>query len=404
MKEKGMTLVELLVAMTIFVLAGIAFTAVLVFHQKSFVRQNKRILLKSQMRTGLLELTDKILSAGSGVAVACNQSYMGSGTVQGLTQGTCSFRGIIPLNTPDDAGGNENGPDGIILAYGNTSTITRFAPSQSSWTPSTFSLSLEKFYDTSKVPPTAFWYPGDIGMVMSSDGFYVFQVQQVDNTTQTLYLRDTPVYYSGLLNFNHSGTISIAYKDLLPEVVNYSSTKYGNSITYFRNTSVVIKLDFFGIYFIDKIGDDYYLVASFDTQGAADPCQNGYAPQRCVPLAKNIVDLQLEYYYIDKPSNPTEKKVLCSSGEDIPSDYDFEETPNFRDLYGAIINKQTTAIRISMAGVTEEFTKKYQEHNYLEIPALGDRGVIQLSGEPWVNMKLEISKIIISPRNMFTVY
>ncbi len=404
MKQRGMTLIELLVALTIFILAGIAFTAVLVFHQKSFTRQNKRILLQSQLRTGLLEISDKILSAGAGIGVACNQSYMGSATSSGLTQGTCSFRGIIPLNTPDEGGGNEKGPDGIILAYGNTSTITRFSPTQSSWTPSTLSLSLEKFYDTSKTPQEAFWHPGDIGMVMSSDGFYVFQVQQVDEGNQTLYLRDTPLYYSGLLNFSRSGPIPLSYRDLLPAVVDYSTPKYGNSITYFRNTSVVIKLDFFGIYFIDKIGDNYYLVASFDTQGDADPCQNGYAPQKCVPLGKNIIDLQLEYYYIDDPTNPTVKRVLCSSGNDIPGDYDYEEAPSFQELYGAIINKQATAIRISMAGVTEEFLRKYQKTNYLKVPPLGDRATFNLNGNPWVKMKLEVSKIIISPRNMFTVY
>ncbi|GEM_PF-2063847 len=406
MRQRGMTLIELLVALTIFILAGIAFTAVLVFHQKSFVRQNKRVLLQSQLRTGLLEISDKILSAGAGIGVACNQSYMGSATSSGLTQGTCSFRGIIPLNTPDEGGGNENGPDGIILAYGDTSTITRFSPTQSSWNPSTLSLSLEKFYDTSKTPQEAFWHRGDIGMVMSSDGFYVFQVQGVDVGNQTLYLRDTPVYYSGLLNFSRSGPIPISYRDLLPSVVDYSTPKYGNSITYFRNTSVVIKLEFFGIYFIDKIGENYYLVASFDTRGEADPCQGGYTPQtqKCVPLGKNIIDLQFEYYYMDDPSNPNIKRVLCSLGNDIPADYDYQDAPPFQDLYGAIINKQATAIKISMAGVTEEFLRKYQKTDHLEIPLIGDRDSLILNGEPWVKMKLEVSKIIISPRNMFTVY
>ncbi len=393
MKERGMTLMEILVALTIFVLIGLAFSVVLVFHQKSFVRENKRVLLQTQLRTGLLYIGDKLMSAGAGIGVACTQSYMGSGSGNGLTQGTCSFRGIIPLN-------NSNGPDGLILAYGNTSTLTRLAPTQSSWNPSNTSLALEKVLDTSQATPVSMWNPNDLGMVMSSDGFYIFRVVDVDVDNATLQIRPTPVYYSGLLNFSRTGEISISYTDQLPTVTNYSSPQTGDTITYFRNTSVVIKLDFFAIFFVDKIPNtnSYYLVASLDTMGSADPCSGGVASQKCVPLGKNIIDLQVEYF------EPSQGKVYCSKSSDIPQGYTAEECNSFQDLYQGIITKTITGLRLSLAGVTEQFTKKYQKNNYLILPLLGDRVEKYLNGEPWVKMKLDTSMVTISPRNMFIVY
>ncbi len=393
MRERGMTFLEMLIALTIFVMVGLAFSVVLVFHQKSFMRQNKRVLLQTQLRTGLLYIADKVMSAGAGIGVGCTQAYMGTGSGNGLTQGTCSFRGIIPLN-------NSNGPDGLILAYGNTSTLTRLASTQSSWNPASTSMILEKIMDTSQPTPVSMWSPNDIGMIMSSDGFYVFRVVQVDPDNNTLYLRPTPVYYSGLLNFSRSAEIPISYVDNLPSVTNYTSPQPGNNITYFRDTSVVIKLDFFSIFFVDKIPNtgSYYLVDSMDTEGSQDPCGGGVASLKCVPLGKNIIDMQVEYFA------PSEGVVYCSNSTDIPQGYTAQDCNSFQDIYQRIITKTITGMRITLSGVTEQFIKKYQKTDYLLLPALGDRGQIQLSGEPWTKMKLDTSFLTVSPRNMFIVY
>ncbi len=393
MKERGTTFLEILVALTVFVLIGLAFGAILVFHQKSFVRENKRVLLQTQLRTGLLFIGDKLMSAGAGIGVACTPSYMGSGNGNGLTQGTCSFRGIIPLNS-------DKGPDGLILAYGNTSTLTRLAPTQSSWTSSNNYMSLEKILDTSQPTPVSMWNPNDIGMIMSSDGFYIFRVVNVDVDNATLQIRPAPVYYSGLLNFSRTGDIPISYKDQLPSVTNYTSPQPGNTLTYLRNTSVVVKLDFFAIFFVDQIPNtnSYYLVASLDTMGSADPCSGGITSQRCVPLGKNIIDFQVEYF------EPANQKVYCSQSSDIPQGYTAEDCNSFQELYQGIITKAITGLRLSLAGVTEQFLKKYQQNNYLILPALGDRLERKLYDNPWVKMKLDTSVVTISPRNMFIVY
>ncbi len=391
MRENGMTLAELLVVLVIFLLVGLALTTAMIFHQRSFLQENKRVMIKSQIRTAFIELQERISQAGAGINVAGTKSYLGADS-------NVPFRGIIPMNyNTYDGGGNDDNPDGIILAYGDTRTITKL--SAGSWHPPSTTMVLEKVKDP--VSGESMWNADDIGMIMSKEGFYMFKVTAVNTDTDTLTLRNTAVYYSGLFNYSDmAGPIHLNYLDFLPHYLNPTTDDNGKAITYNRDTSSVIKLSFFGIYFISRINNSYYLTASLDADGNANPCSNGFGPERCVPLAKNILDMQIEYIVPD-PVNPTNPPDLYCTYDPSYAGNAYRN-PSFQALYDVIVSKQVKSMKITLSGATERFREKYQSQ--LIIKTAGDRDSLTLTGTPWNHMKLYQLNNSFDPRNFFSVY
>ena len=393
MKERGMSIAELLVVMFIFVLVGLALVSDMIFHQRSFIQENKRVLIKSQIRTAFIDLQEKISQAGAGIAVAGSRTYLGADT-------TTPFRGIIPLNSGSfNTSGKDTDPDGIIIAYGDVRTLTKI--SNSSWYPSNSTLVIDKVINPVSTTGESLWQANDIGMIMSKDGFYIFKVLSVNTSSASLTLRSTPVYYSGEFSYSDSGgPIPLSYRDFLPNYLNSTNPTAGNVLTYERDSSSVIKLNFFGIYFISRINGDYYLAVSLDTKGNANPCANGFDPEACVPLAKNIVDMQMEYIVPDSSTGQVD--LYCTSSSQDPLVNQVFENPSFSTLYPIIILKQATGVKITISGVTERFREKFQ--NQMVLRAAGDRDSLTLTGDPWNRMQLIQLHSTFTVRNFFSVY
>lgn len=393
MREKGMSLAELLIVMFIFVLIGLALVTAMIFHQRSFLQENKRVMIKSQIRTAFIDLQEKISQAGAGINVVGSRSYMGANS-------TAPFRGIIPLNSGTfNPAGKDADPDGIILAYGDVRTITRI--SSSSWYPTNTTMNLDKVINPISPTGESLWQVNDVGMIMSKDGFYIFKVTGVNTSSNQLTLRNTPVYYSGEFQYSDSGgAINLSYRDFIPNYLNPTDPTAGNVITYNRDTSAVIKLNFFGIYFIGRFNDEYYLIVSLDTQGMANPCANGLHAELCVPLAKNIVDLQIEYLVPDPTIGTID--MYCTSSSSDPLVNNVYPNPAFSTLYPLIITKQIKGIRITISGVTERFREKFIKA--FTLTSAGDRDSITFSNNPWTHMKLIQLTSTFTPRNAFSVY
>ncbi len=393
MREKGMSLAELLVVMFIFVLIGMALVSAMVFHQRSFLQENKRVMIKSQIRTAFLDLQEKISQAGSAINVAGARSFMGANT-------SAPFRGIIPLNSGQfSSSGRDTDPDGIIIAYGDVRTLTRI--SNSSWYPTNTTIVLDKVINPVSTTGESLWQVNDIGMIMSKDGFYIFKVTGVNASSNTLTLRRTPVYYSGEFQYSDSGgQIKLSYRDFIPNYLDPTNPTAGNVLTYSRNGSAVVKLNFFGIYFIGRFNNEYYLVVSMDTQGNSNPCSSGLQAELCVPLAKNIVDLQIEYLVPDTTTGTMD--MYCTSSSSDPMVNNVYSNPPFTTLYPLILTKQIKGIRITISGVTERFREKY--NRTFVLTAAGDRDAISIATDPWTHMKLIQLTSTFTPRSAFSVY
>ena len=392
-KERGVTLPEMLVTMAVILIVVAASYYVLIFFQRSFLGQNIRMEVYSQMRGLISEFEDRLSQAGVGLNLIHTDAYVGAEP---------AITGIIPLNSDQvNPAGPDNDPDGVIIAIGDIKSLTKpTAP----WHPSQGQIELQNIFDS--YSGDVLWHAGDVGIIVDQEAFYVFRVEAVDQAGSALQLRSEPVYYSGLLNINESSApYPIRYRDLLSDAQLLGET--GNNHTYQTN-SVVLRLNFFGIYHIHydsaAIFDTepaYYLVLTTDTRGEADPCNIAQPePDRCVPLAKNVVDLQLEY--ISGVANQPEQQIYwCSSGADT-ADIQYESNPNYSDLYEQVFrNRNLLAIRVTLMLVTESFREKPAEQFKL-LPA-ADR-TDEIAIEEFNKKMLRRISVSIFPRNYNTVY
>ncbi len=391
-KEKGLTLPELMISLASIVIVAAAAYYVLIFFQRSFLGQNIRMGVYTEMRGIISELEDKLSQAGVGLNLIHTDAFLGSQP---------AFNGILPLNNSEvNPSGDDEDPDGVIVAIGNVETLTK--PS-APWHPSQSSLYIEKMFHPFTGQPL--WNPGDTGIIIGEKAFYVFKVEAVDQAASRLQLRPEPVYYSGLLSVSDSsGPISYRYEDLLDD--SQVLGEVGNNYTYSQK-SAVMKLNFFGIYFIfydkNKLFDSepaYYLVLTTDAKGAADPC-NITQPEadRCVPLAKNVVDMQIVYVSKD-PLSP--KQIFWAADGINSQDREYKKNPKISELLNNVFLSRTlTGIRVNLFLVTERF--KEQPIEELILPAAGDRP--EKSGIKGFEKKMlrAISTSVV-PRNYLTVY
>jgi hypothetical protein len=135
------------------------------------------------------------------------------------------------------------------------------------------------------------WHANDLGLIMRSNGYYVFKVTNVEpllNATQ-LTIRTTPAYYSGLLNTAH-------YNDQCDEQFG----TMGNTGTYPIDPidSPVLRLEYFNIFLTRSETDgSKTLTLTTDCEGIADIFANTspITGTRAAPILPNIEDIQIEY-------------------------------------------------------------------------------------------------------------
>lgn len=368
MRKKGFTLLEVLVytALMAFILAGL-YTMIIYYKNVSSTEQS-RVRLMQESRFVLSNLSEELKDAGA-VLTLLNTG--------GFLKTTPYFNGIFPLN-------NTNFPDGIIIAKGEPNAVTKltanFNPSSST------QLTVESTYRQDITGSVYAWNVGDKGIVVNKDGYYVFYVTGVN--ANTISIRATAVYYSGLLN---SGN----YTDPLIQPV----TQNGNNITYSSGTPV-IKLYSFSIYLVqqkydaDKKRNVRNLIRVTDAKGQADVLNNTSVVKGIE--AENVWDLQIIYNVITDLNDPNSEIDFCAKSLDNwknPVENPCSDQTNCESFINYIRIKQLKEITIRVVMLTDDYSGKGNITN--QIPIIGDENQYTLTG-PY---KARILTISVDPRN-----
>ena len=367
-RKNGFTLIEALVytAMLAFILAGL-YTMIIYYKNVSSTEQ-ARVRLMQESRFVLSNLSEELKDAGA-VLTLLNTG--------GFLKATPYFNGIFPLN-------NTNFADGIIIAKGEPNAVTKltsnFDPSSST------QLSVENTYRKDISGSVFAWSVGDKGIVINQDGYYVFYVASV--TANTISIRSTAVYYSGLLNTTN-------YKDNLIK----PSTQNGDNIIYNSGTPV-IKLYSFSIYLIqqrydsDKKRNIRRLIRITDTKGQADALNNNTVVKGVE--ADNIWDLQIIYNVIPDLNDPTTEIDFCAKDNNKwnnPIENPCSNDTGCTSFFIYIRTKQLKEITIRLVMITDDYSGKGNIVN--QIPIIGDENQYTLTG-PY---KARLLTISVDPRN-----
>lgn len=292
-KERGSSYVEMLVVMVVILVVMIAIFSMVLHFGKSSETEYARTELLRESRFILSAFASELKSAGSVLTVSHSSGFLSTHPF---------FNGIYPLDnttTGDGAGGT---PDGIILAISDPEAVTKLT---SDYNPST---GTDIPVEDTTVKDGVSWAAGDIGIIIGPAvdpldpskpiGYYVFYVDSV--TTDTITMRNAPVYYSGLLNISSNNLKYTDYVGASP------TAPEGNNVLYPTN-SPVMRLTNFSIYILNQVADAKktrvsdaggtlyrdirQLVRISDTQGDADPISTG----RFTVISENIWDMQISY-------------------------------------------------------------------------------------------------------------
>jgi prepilin-type N-terminal cleavage/methylation domain-containing protein len=184
MNKRGFTLVEMMISLTIMLFVILALVTLIITTQSAHLTEGRKLDMNQGARMVEQMLYDGFRSAGSVLSLANTPALLGGAALP--------FNGVYPLN-------NSGYPDGVILSSGDPDALTRltadFAPGSTLLNVMSVNLG-----DGSAVA----WQQGDIGMIMRTDGYYVFRVEDPVAMGDTeLGIRNTAVYYSGLLNTAH---------------------------------------------------------------------------------------------------------------------------------------------------------------------------------------------------------
>lgn len=378
----GFSLVELLVTMTVFFV--ILFTVyTLITHYANATRtEQARIKMQQEARYLMSTFTQEIKEAGTMLTIA--------NTWGNYAPNPASFTGIYPLN-------NTNFADGVIVATGNpyvmgylkqpynagdaVMTLESVAPTGYT---SILADSAPDIYDI--------WEPGDIGIVLNDKGYYVFQVTRVDENSNTLELRATPVYYSGLLftTANQDGTIlyqdPMAYK--------------GGSLQY-QEEAPVINLTNFSIYLFKEVAHPVesrtirQFIRVTDTQGDMDVLADNTQASFSV-ISENIYDMQISYVGFQDFASANRNTTYDAS-------YSFfggtGTSINYAECIDRINRRYLKQVEITVVSITDTMGGRLagegatKEHT---IPAIADQPSYKL---PRGKYMYKIMSLTLEPRN-----
>ncbi len=326
-RQRGFSLVEMLVAMTVMLIIIIAIISIIVAEQATHLTEGRKLDMNQGARVIEQMFTEGFRSAGSVLSLANTPVLLGSTTLP--------FNGIYPLN-------NSNYPDGVILGSGDPMGLSRltldFNPGDAQVNIQTVNLP-----DGSAVA----WQENDFGLIMRTDGYYVFRVTATPALGATLLaVRNTSAYHSGLLD-------TANYKDDGPSGLN----------AYVAG-SPVVRLDFFSIFLIRTEDDGTRtLTLSVDCEDEADVLANP-SDTRAAPILPNVEDIQIEY--IAKVVPPA---VL----PDIWAGSDAGFPGSGADFYNLFFTKNVASARIHVLLRTEEEKNKKEGSGITyNKPAMGE--------------------------------
>ncbi len=327
--NSGFSLLEAITSSAIILIIIISFYSLIISTQATQVTEENKTNMNQSIRAIDQLLCDNIRNAGSIFTLLNTPTFLNT---------TPPFSGIYPLN-------RNNYPDGIILASGDYEAVTELTID---FTPGSTTISVISTNNPS-ASDTA-WALNDIGVVVRPDGYFIFKVTALVNFGDTqLSIRQTPVYYSGLLN------ISSGYTDFSGDTNHLATT--GNSGSY-SSGSPVFRLNYFSM-FLTKTETDgtKTLTLTTDTEGVADVLATGNETStRAIPIVPNIQDLQFEY--ITKSTPP---ELWASSSSHLTSYANPCANPGDANCPAFIQNfltKNISSIRVYVLLKTEDKHKR----------------------------------------------
>lgn len=367
-EEKGFTLVEMLVSTMLLVLIMYSVFMMIDFQMEFSKTQQAQTRMQQESRYLLTSFAADLKNAGAILTLAHTGSFLAD---------TPYFNGIFPINGVD-AGTNDTYPDGIIIAAGDPDAVTSLTAAVALSPGATLPVK-----STAVVSPALPWSPSDKGILISSDGYYVFSVASVGTDGSSITMASTPVYYSGMLNspVTQAGT-STGYVD--------SATNTGDSLTYPMNAPVM-RLSNFGIYLVDERFDAKLnrnirqLVKVNDANGdtGGDFLSSSSSAIKGV-IAENIWDFQISYFcYPNYPDHTVKNEYFTDNS-----------TGNYNDLMVEIRGRSLKEIVVNVVALSEEHAGKGTFT--LNVPQIGDcSGYILPTGK----YNYQIFTLSIDPRN-----
>ena len=270
--RSGMTLVEVVIASFVMISVGVVMLFLIVNTQGTHLTESRRLDMQQAARLFEQVFKDQVRGAGSILTMMHTQSFLAAQP---------PFTGILPFN-------NAHYPDGVLLAAGDPQAVTWL---NQAFTPGATDIFLNTVLRADNDLPA--WEVGDVGLVMRADAFYLFRVEEVNLDDSSLQIRNSSVYYSGLLDTDN-------YNDPLDEQLGV----FGNLVTYPQEESPVVRLNYFSIYLVYDSDDGLRsLTLTTDCQDLADVLDpDNHSDLRAVPVVPNIEDFQITWITRDDPA------------------------------------------------------------------------------------------------------
>lgn len=382
-QQKGFTLIETIVTMSLFfvILFGVY---VMIQHYGDVSKtEHSRMTMQQESRYMVSAFADEIKEAGAVLTLTHTSGFLAAAPF---------FNGLSPLNS-------SYSPDGIILATGDPEAVTVLtADFNQGDTVLNVENATVNAYDPSLPYENPKWEPGQKGIVIGTTGYFVFAVASADTGTNTITIRNTPVYYSGLL-------MTGSYYDYT------HGNPAGNTITYSIN-SPVIRVTNFSIYvFRDiphpKLSGVYgspqiirQMIRITDTYGQPDPLADGSGAEFSV-ISENIWDMQISYiaYTNFETANP-------DTGID-PNHLYFTQGSAYTDTYTAlpflmedIRARRLKQLDITIIAIADELGGKGEMSAAGKLPPIGDRSKDDpYNSLPDRKMSFRLFSFSVEPRN-----
>ena len=346
-KQKGFTLVEALIVTTMMLVTmGVIYSMILYFRDVTGTEQ-ARVRQVQESRFLLSSFSNSMKNAGAVLTMTHSGSFLGAETY---------FNGIFPLN-------NNAFPDGVILASGDPGAATRLMSAVVPRDDATLQVE--------NITATPAWAAGDLGIIISSDGYYVFRVASVG--TNIVMDASSAVYYSGLLSTTN-------YDD--------PSATAGNAIEYPVNAPVV-RLDDFGIFLVREFYDfdagrmRRQLLRVSDCRGDADVLATSSPAEKSL-IADNIWDMQ--FVYSSYPNFP-----------DVSGKIDYFKKGSAAvliDLLADMRSRTFKEVALTVVALTDDYPGKGSAE--YTIPIIGDEDSYVI---PPGKFNYRIHSLLIQPMN-----
>ncbi len=345
--RKGFTLVESMVVMIIMALVMSAIYMMIMYYRDVAGTEQARVRQTQESRYLLSVFSSELKNAGAVMTLVNTGGFLAVPP---------NFNGIHPLNNDDFA-------DGVIVASGDPNAVSKLVSEADMTSPTSL------IVNNTVADPA--WAPGDKGILIGPDGYFVFVVTAVGGNS--LDVRGESVYHSGLLDTTN-------YKDL---------STAGNTLTYPVN-SPVMRLGDFSIYLVQERDDAAKgrkvrdLVRVSDCFGKAavltDPDVNIIKGA----IAENVWDLQLTYTAY--PGFPD-----VSAREDY---YTYGGSSDLDALLNALRVKTLKEMTVHVVALTDDYPGRGQVTH--QLPQLADRGPEAL---PAGKYNYRTFSFLVQPRN-----